>query len=202
MGNVQVVLFDLGGVVIKSDHALTHALLRATVGDEKVQAFFTVPGYAQFSIGAISEDEFCNELRTALGHNYSNQELREMHDTHIYAVDNDVVGIMSDLFCRDCRLAIATDTNLWQDGRVNVLYDVTTFVPPDQIFRSQELGMLKKDPSAFPKILESLGVPAEAVLLIDDSSEKIASAAAHGMQTHQFTDAAALRQFLEEIGLL
>jgi 2-haloacid dehalogenase/putative hydrolase of the HAD superfamily len=67
---------------------------------------------------------------------------------------------------------------------------------------SAETGVLKPDPRIFAQACQRFGVePAEA-FFVDDSQKNIAGARALGFHVHHFTDPAALRPALEDVGLL
>ena len=58
------------------------------------------------------------------------------------------------------------------------------------------IGHAKPDVRAFRHVLDALGLPGEEVAFADDSPSKLVGAAALGMPTLAFTDAAALRAWL------
>jgi FMN phosphatase YigB (HAD superfamily) len=63
-------------------------------------------------------------------------------------------------------------------------------------------GVMKPDAAIFELACERFGfAPAEA-LFVDDGAKNIAAAQALGFQTHHFTDPAALKPALEQLGLL
>ena len=67
---------------------------------------------------------------------------------------------------------------------------------------SADLGITKPDPRIFAQAAALVGQPAERLLLIDDASANIASAAALGLQTHQFSNPQALEHALRLADLL
>ena len=60
----------------------------------------------------------------------------------------------------------------------------------------------KPDPQAFRLVLDHLGLTGRDVLFTDDSTEKLAGAAAVGMAVHHFVGAETLRRELAARGLL
>lgn len=71
-----------------------------------------------------------------------------------------------------------------------------------RIFVSGELRLAKPEPAIFQHVLAVIGTPPEDCLFIDDAQHNVAAAAALGMRTHLFTDAAGLGQELARLGLL
>lgn len=71
-----------------------------------------------------------------------------------------------------------------------------------RIFVSGELRLAKPEPAIFRHVLAAIGAPPEHCLFIDDAQRNVAAAAALGMRTHLFTDAAGLGEELAQLGLL
>lgn len=63
-------------------------------------------------------------------------------------------------------------------------------------FVSCLMGLRKPDPRLFLRVLDELGVPPSACLVVDDRAENCRAAAEEGMDAILFTDAAALRREL------
>ena len=70
------------------------------------------------------------------------------------------------------------------------------------ILISGEVGVNKPDRQIFEHLVERFGIEPATALFIDDSSANVATAAALGFRAVQFTDAAALRLELVQLGLL
>jgi HAD superfamily hydrolase (TIGR01509 family) len=60
----------------------------------------------------------------------------------------------------------------------------------------------KPEPAIYRRALDILGKPAKRILFIDDRTENVAGAVAAGFKAIRFTGAEALRQELENIGVL
>jgi 2-haloacid dehalogenase len=67
---------------------------------------------------------------------------------------------------------------------------------------SSDEGIVKPDPRIFRLLLERYGLDAASTLLIDDSARNVEAARALGMPTVHFRSPEALRQALEEAGVL
>lgn len=72
----------------------------------------------------------------------------------------------------------------------------------DHRFLSFELGMLKPDVAAFAHVAGLLGVPAERILFLDDNALNVAGAAAAGFQAIRAAGVEETRQRLVEAGVL
>lgn len=63
-------------------------------------------------------------------------------------------------------------------------------------------GVIKPDPAIFHIACQRAGLPAEALLFVDDSLANIEAAVDLGFATHHFTDPAALRPAMQAHGLI
>jgi FMN phosphatase YigB (HAD superfamily) len=70
------------------------------------------------------------------------------------------------------------------------------------IFVSGELRLVKPDPAIYRHVLAAIGAAAEDCLFVDDSPANVAAAAALGIASHRFTEAAGLRATLADLALL
>ena len=66
---------------------------------------------------------------------------------------------------------------------------------------SHKVGVRKPDPKIYELALQVVGKPAKEVVFIDDKPTALEPARQLGMQTIHFTDAAAVRQSLQELGV-
>lgn len=196
---IRVVLFDVGNVIIRATHEITHAILR-DLGIPYTTAvrFYVNDDYPNFARGKLTGEEFGQRTRRRMG-GLTAAQIQRAHDAHMYDVDEGTTAVLGALHDRGMTLAFATDTNEWQTARERELVDLTAY---GRAFRSNELGALKADGGVFERILAELGEEPSRVLFVDDSPEKVERAVALGMVTHRFTSSAALRQELTHLGLL
>ena len=197
---IKVVLFDVGNVIIRATHEITHAILRDYgVPYATAIRFYANDDYPEFSRGRLTATEFGERARARMNGALSVPQIYCAHNAHLYDEDEGVVVILDALQSRGVPLAFATDTNQWQTDRERELIDLRTY---GRAFRSNELGALKADGGAFAHIVAEIDVHPSHILFVDDSPEKIERAAALGMVTHRFTSATTLRQELARLDLL
>jgi len=72
----------------------------------------------------------------------------------------------------------------------------------DGIVISGTLKLIKPDPRIYRHLLETHALEAEETVFIDDAPHNVAGASAVGLHALQFTEPAALRRSLVELGLL
>lgn len=119
-------------------------------------------------------------------------------------VSEEVLDLVRRLRAGGVACHLATNQN---DVRASYLRDGLGYAEVfDQCFCSCEVGATKDDPAFFAHVLDALGLPAAALLLVDDSSEHGDTARAAGLRaiTWQLEDGLpALRERLaaEGVGL-
>jgi HAD superfamily hydrolase (TIGR01509 family) len=189
------VVFDVGNVVVKADHAICHMYLEARgVHPDNAENFFKNQDYREFSRGNISAVEFHEALvRKYLKCPLPYDNVVAAHDAHIYGVEQGVIGILSSL--KQGRLAFLTDTNPWQMRRVGELVDLEQYT--DRIFCSHEMHKIKTDPGCFHYVAAQLMSNPEKILLVDDSSEKVEAARKSCWQAIKFEYCAQLEKELQ-----
>lgn len=200
---ITVALFDVGNVIVRATHEITVAILRDYgIPFSAAVQFYVNDDYPNFARGKITGEEFGKRTRRRIG-GLSVEQIRRAHDAHMYDVDEGTIAILDALRDRGITIAFATDTNEWQTARERELVNLAAY---GRVFRSHDLGALKADGSVFERIVAELGESPEHILFVDDSSEKIAMAAALRMPTHWFRSgplgAASLHSELTARGLL
>lgn len=196
---VKFFLFDVGNVLVKADVGITYRRLQELgVPKEKQKLFYENEAYEEFERGKISAKGFCKAATKLTGTKISLKTAQEIHDKHLYGVDGEVLQIISCLPRQN--VIFVTDSNEWQTRRVEK--ELVALEKLGKVFRSHELGVMKKDGGFFEKVLEELDAMPHEVLLIDDGPEKIAKAKQLGMQTILFKNTARLRKELRKLGAL
>ncbi len=186
---MQVIIFDVGNVIIKATHEITMRILgEYGVPEQRRGKFFDNPDYDVYSRGMMTSREFYNRLvETHLKFPLKYEQIVRAHDEHMYAVDSGVAGILEKLWGSGRELAFLTDTNEWQTRREKEMVNLAKY--SEKIFRSHETHFLKTDEGCFEHVIKELGGDPASLLLVDDSPEKIEMARKHGLQTIQFLSA-------------
>jgi FMN phosphatase YigB (HAD superfamily) len=199
---IKVVLTDLGNVVIVSAHVVTHAyLVEHGVPYAKAKRFFSIPEYADFARGRISETDFYRAILGLIGVDWDMFEIQHAHDVHMFAVNDDVPEILKEA-SRDLRLAVVTDTNVWQTRRVEEELLRGQWITSRRFLRSDEIGQLKQEPGTFDLYARLLEEEPESILFIDDRDDLCRLAQEGGFQTHRFENSLILQQELRLRGLI
>ena len=181
---IEIIIFDVGNVILKANHEITFKILRDLgVSEKRIKTFFKNKDYQEFSRGNINNKKFYQTLvEKYLQHNLSYDQIVNAHNQHIYEVDEEVIKLFQKL--SPSKLVFLTDTNTWQTDREKELINLLSY--SDTIFRSHKMHMLKIDKNCFPHIINQLKCNPHQILLIDDSIEKIKAAQKYGLKTIQF----------------
>ena len=199
--NVQVLLFDLGGVLVDYTGVRDMAsLLRISVSEDEIRRHFaTCPHVAAYCTGRLGRMDFGERMVRDWGLAVSAEQFLQEFRTWSRGLlpgASDLLSLLRPRF----RLAALSNSNElhWErhtgDIRVTALFDVA--------ISSHQVGAAKPDPAIYQTALERLDVPPEAIMFFDDSHANVVAASALGMRAFQVEGIDALRQRLVAEGLL
>lgn len=199
-GPVDLVLFDLGGVLIELSGV--RAMLELTgikSEDELWRRWLTCGWVRRFESGGCSETEFAAGVVADWQLQLSPAEFLEAFRAWPIGP---LPGAAELVACTRASVATGCFSNTnalhWHDHIAAwPLADLF-----DYRFLSFELGVLKPDVTAFAQVASMLDVPAEQVLFIDDNALNVASAVAAGFQAVRAAGVAEVRQCLAEAAVL
>lgn len=197
---VDLVLFDLGGVLIElSGVRVMLELTRIKSEEELWRRWLTCRWVRSFESGGCSETEFAAGV-------VADWQLGLSPSAFLEAFRSWTVGPLPGAaeLVAQTRAIVATgcfsNTNAlhWHD-RIAAWPLAGLF---DHRFLSFELGLLKPDVAAFAQVASMVQVPAERVLFLDDNALNVAGAAAAGFQAFRVTGVDEARQCLAEAAVL
>lgn len=194
---IKAVIFDLGGVLVRTEFPEVRQRLEERLGFAPGTLGQTVWGGEDWElaqIGRISYEEYWRRVGAALGFS-SNEEIKNFRREYFSGdrVDQGLVGLIRQLRPR-YKIGLLSNApdrlGIWLDEEWGIkdLFD--------SIVYSAKVGIVKPDPRMFHLILEQLDVAPSEVLFIDDYPRNIDAALALGMQTIHFTNTKALREQL------
>jgi glucose-1-phosphatase len=199
-GPVDLVLFDLGGVLIELSGVRAMLELTGIESEQELwRRWLTCRWVRRFESGGCSETEFAAGV-------VADWQLEISPNAFLKAFRQWPVGPLpgaAELVART-RLSVATgcfsNTNVlhWRDHIAG--WPLAGLF--DHRFLSFELGLLKPDTAAFIQVAGMLGVPAERVLFLDDNALNVAGAAAAGFQAARAAGVDEACQRLAEAGVL
>lgn len=199
--SVDVVLFDLGGVVcrFRPDARLAAVAARCDAGVDEVRAALFTSGFDD-ECDRGEHDGAAVLARVAdLGFRGGAAELRTAWAT---AFEPDPAVL--DLVARARRTA---PTALLTDNGPVLLAALPAELPAvaaafDHLLFSCVLGATKPGADAFRRALDRAGAAAERAFFTDDSARNVAAATGLGIAAHHFTGASALEEALAARGVL
>jgi glucose-1-phosphatase len=200
--SAEVLLFDLGGVVIDIDFRRCFQRWADASGtgiDHIASRFAFDTTYEQHERGEMDIAAYFQRLRLALGVDLGDGELLEgWNDIYVGVVP----GIGPLLAAAGTKFPLYAFTNsnpshkaVWSNRFAEDLEVFTaTFV-------SSDIGHRKPEGAAFDAIAEMIGVPASRILFFDDLAENVAGALDAGMQAVHVTDASSVTSALIQLGV-
>ncbi len=186
---VDVILFDLGGVIITFDwdvaldHWVRHAHVDRTV---LAQRFVHGEDYQRFERGEIIAEGYFAHLRDQLGIALDDATLIAGWNAIFGPPIDGIAQVLHTLKQSPFRVAGLSNTNVthasvWPHRYGDLLAAL------GRILTSHELGHRKPEAACYLAACDHLGVAPAQVLFFDDLAENVAGARAVGMQSVQVT---------------
>jgi glucose-1-phosphatase len=197
---VDLVLFDLGGVLIEVAGVRAMLELTGIASEEELwRRWLTCRWVRRFESGRCSETDFAAGV-------VADWQLELSPAAFLAAFQDWPTGPLPGAaeLVAQTRASVATgcfsNTNAlhWHDHIA--AWPLTGLF--DHRFLSFELGLLKPDTAAFAQVAGLLEVPAERVLFLDDNAVNVAGAAAAGFQAARAAGVHEARQRLAEAAVL
>jgi len=199
--DIDVVLFDLGGVLIElagvakmlewaPDLGSTEELWRRWLHSDAVRRFET---------GRIGRDEFAVALVDEFALPVPHGEFIEAFTWWPRAVFPGAMELLAQMRGR-YRIASVSNTNEIHWERFANAWSLADAFHHN--FPSHRVGKLKPDAEYFEHVLAELGVPAQRVLFIDDNTINVDAAARMGMHARRVEGVDGARAAFRELGLL
>jgi epoxide hydrolase-like predicted phosphatase len=196
--NVKAVIFDLGGVLVRTEFPDVRRQLERRLGFSPGTIDRTVWGSEDWELaqsGALSYEEYWARVGPQLGLS-TPQETADFRREYFSGdrVDQELVRLIEQLrtHYKIGLLSNAPDRlGVWleNDWGIAHLFDAIVY--------SGKVGLTKPDPRIYHLILDELAIqPAEAIF-VDDYPRNIEAALALGMKAIRFTSTTALK---EELG--
>lgn len=197
---VDLVLFDLGGVLIEVPGVRAMLELTGIASEEELwQRWLTCRWVRRFESGGCSETEFAAGVVT-------DWQLDLSPSAFLEAFRDWPAGPMPGAAELVTQTRARVSTGCFSNTNVLHWRDHISSWPLaglfDHRFLSFELGLLKPDTAAFAHVADLLEVPAERVLFLDDNPLNVAGAAAAGFQAARAAGVDQARQRLVEAAVL
>ncbi len=199
--SVEVILFDLGNVILPFNHfQIAEKLSRFAQRKEfqdpnKIFSFlfdFEKGAINPFDLGKISPQEFFQSIKQNLDLSISFDEFVPIW-CDIFVEDRDVSGIIR-ILKKKWRLGLLSNTDPLHFGHILSNFPVIKVF--DRWILSYEAGFKKPAIQIFQKAIEWASVTPEKILYIDDMKEYVEAAGSLGIQGIHFVSAPQLEKEL------
>lgn len=196
----DVVLFDLGGVLIEVPGV--EAMIELTglgSGEEVWRRWLRCRWVRLFESGGCSEAEFATGLIDDWGLAINESEFLDSFGswaTRPLAGAEDLVAETAAITPVGC---LSNTNALHWEGQLARWPLMALF---SHTFLSFQTGLVKPDPATFRHVAETLGVPAERILFLDDNAINVDAACRSGIRGLHSRGVAEARGHLVEAGVL
>jgi putative hydrolase of the HAD superfamily len=192
MKETEIILFDLGGVLIDIDYQATEKAF-VQLGTVHFQETYTQFQQNQlfdlFETGQISAQHFINKLLNTTRKGTSPNEVVHAWNAMILSFPEKKVQLLLDL-AKTQRIALLSNTNELHMVQVLKEWSKVSQVPFgslfEHVFLSHEIKQRKPHPETFKWVCSQLKVNPEKVLFLDDSPQHIEGAKEAGLKTFYY----------------
>jgi putative hydrolase of the HAD superfamily len=198
---IDVILFDLGGVLIEL--AGVDQMIEWSPGiathEELWRRWLASNAVRRFETGAIGRDDFALAIIDEFGCPVGVDEFLAAFTWWPRSVYPGAFELLESLRPH-FRLASVSNTNEIHWDRFSNTWKLDAAFHHN--FPSYLVGKLKPDAEYFEHVLEALDVPAARVLFIDDNAINVEAAATLGMHTRRVAGVDGARRAFVELGLI
>jgi len=204
MGEIKVVLFDLGKVLVDFDHLRAAERIASFCKKTPPQIynlFFESQVTIDFEAGKISPQHFYLKVKEMLDLDLSfNSFIPIWNDIFFLSPKNRAVYKLINILRTNYETALLSNINTLHYEYLKQRFPV--FGVFDKIFLSFEMGLIKPDKEIYKKVISSLKVAPEEIFYTDDRKELTEAAASLGIEAKTFVNFAQLISDLEEAGII
>jgi glucose-1-phosphatase len=198
---IQVVLFDLGGVLVELKGVRTmQSWLNHRVSLEELWALWlSSPVVRRFETGRSTPAEFAEQIILEMSLPVSPDEFVANFRSWVVGLLPGALDLVRSVPSRFTRATLSNNSDPhWR--RLMTEFDLQDAF--DHHFASHLTGKIKPDREAFQNVLDTLGCSAGSVFFLDDSTLNVKAARDVGMHAVQVRGPAEARQALVEAGIL
>ena len=177
--SVKVILFDLGGVLLRLRNPIETFGLPVTETEFK-QRWLRSPSVRQFEAGGIDTEEFARRIVVEAELPYDWREFIERFDSWPERLFDSTLDLLHSIPA-DYRRALLSNINALHWERENIAAELAGCF--DELFLSYQTGHVKPDRAAYEQVVQTYGCRPGEVLFLDDSQGNVDAAAEFGMQS-------------------
>ena len=201
MNRPEVILFDLGGVIVDvATRMEIHAWMPTPLDlSQWTDRWPAEEVFEAFEMGTLTESEFAERFVAEFPLTTTPDVFLAAFESWNKALLPGAVELLAELRGR-YRLAALSNTNALHWKRLEGEFGIPSLF--ERVFTSYELGLRKPDPAIYIHTLSALDVQPENVLFFDDNPLNIEAARDLGMEAHRVDRPEGVRACLQQLGLL
>ncbi len=195
---VRAVVFDVGGVLLRTDDHVPRRKLAASMGLTEAQvhdAVFESPLARSATLGTVLEEA----LWTDVARRFSLDPAQlTAFQADFWGGDVFDVDFMAWIGALRPRVSTGLLSNAWSGARATFVNQFACYRYVDSVVISAEEGVAKPDPEIYRICLRRMGVAAEETIFVDDFARNIEAANRLGMRGILFISRAQTMAEIEE----
>lgn len=199
MAAFEVLLFDLGGVLIEVAGLSTMLDWTGLDRDSLWQRWLASPSVRRFEKGQSPAQAFAEQVVSEFALPLSPTKFLEFFKRWPKGLYEGVEPLLQSL-PDTYRLACLSNTNEVHWPRMRDQFGLGRLL--DRAFVSYEIGMVKPDPQTFQHVIHMLDCAPETIAFFDDNAVNVQGAAEHGINAYLTRGPADLSTKLATLGIL
>jgi glucose-1-phosphatase len=198
---VEVLLFDLGGVLVEFSGVRDIApLLRAAASESEILERWSVcPHTKEFGVGLLSRQDFAERFVRDWGIDVPPERFLYAFRSWSKCLLPGAEELLASLRPRFRLAALSNSNELHWERNANDLGITGLF---EVAISSHQVGFCKPDPRIYRVALDRLGVAPDAVMFFDDAPANVVAASQLGIRAFQVDGVEGVRERLIREGLL
>lgn len=203
----KILVFDIGGVLVRIHHDIASALASTGWRGERVElkdlAAFNEVNRA-YQAGHLSLSELTTHIGVQLDGKVNDDVLVEIHDAILREEYLGALRVVQDVRAQGIEVAVLSNTcsRHWE---VLSQLPAVSAACKDHCFLSFEMGVVKPDDSIYERVEHALGLDPSGIGFVDDSEINVHSAQSRGWQAVQVPSARegcdGLRSAIRQLGV-
>ncbi len=194
---VELLLFDLGGVVIDIDFERIFKKWSIYSGlpvQEIKAAFSADAALEQYERGQIDSTEYCHYVCDSIGMEMSFDQFSDGWNNVMVAPISPTVNMLRDLSTQIPLYALSNANPLHKAYWEKTYADELGYFK--RVFVSSDIGCRKPDPSAYLLVAEELNIDPQNMVFFDDLADNVEGARNLGMQAVQVKSPTDITSFI------
>ncbi|MDO9391781.1 MAG: HAD family phosphatase [bacterium] len=199
MAGIQALILDLGKVVLNYDHGRSaREIARISgCGEKEVESFIFGSLKDRFNSGQMTGEEFFGLIKDRFNLKISFDDFHPIW-SDIFSENLDVAGVLPEL-CKNYPVYLLTNTDILHFEYILANFPVVSRF--NQVFASYQMGIAKPDREIYQRALAEIGMPADAVLYVDDEPAFVEAARLCGINALLYRPGMSFRNELLKFGI-